>query len=91
MRMPLRAEEYRAGAIVDLDRAVVDERQAARGWPPASGNCVVLILVELPDVGQRAERDVEVAVGPLADLPRDVQHLAHLRRDRHRAALRPPR
>jgi hypothetical protein len=35
-------------------------------------------VIELPDVGQRAKGDVEGAVGPLADLPRLPQHIAHL-------------
>ena len=75
----LALHEHRAGALVDLDLPVVDERQ-----PRADGvgirDRVVLIVVELPDVGQRAERDVELAAGPLADLARRAQHLADVRR-----------
>ena len=41
-------------------------------------------MVELPDVGERAERDVELAAGPLADLARGAQRLAHVGADRDR-------
>ena len=76
-------QEYRPGAIVDLDGAIVHQLEPALDgrlvW-----NRVVLVLVELPDVGQRSERDVEGAVGPFADLARDVEYLAYLGCNRHR-------
>src|SRR6185436_19565903 len=65
---------YRARALVDLDLAIVDERKP----PPNRAGIrdgVVLIVVELPDVGGRAVRDVELAAGPLADLARGAQRL----------------
>ena len=63
-----RVDERRAGAGVDVHAAVVHQRQPrgdlGRGRHPA-----VLVVVELPHLGERAERDVERAVGPVADLP----------------------
>ena len=41
-------------------------------------------MIELPDVGQRAERDVEGPFRPFADLPRLPQDVAHVRGNRHR-------
>ena len=80
---PFAFQEHRARAIVDLDLPVVDERQP-RTNRLGGRDRVVLIVIELPDVGQRAERDVERAVGPLADLPGHAQHVAHVGGDRHR-------
>ena len=57
------------GGLVEDDRAVVHERQPRRDLGPRR-DAVVLIVVELPDVRQRAERDVELAAGPFADLER---------------------
>ena len=51
------------------DSAVVDERQPAPRLSPGR-NAVVLVVIELPRLGQSAERDVELAVGPLAGLTR---------------------
>ena len=83
-RMPLRFRNA-VPARSSISIAIVDERQprANRGADPES-SCPV--VVELPEVGQRAEGDVELAAGPLADLPRRAQHLAHVGADRHRHA-----
>ena len=35
-------------------------------------------MIEFPETRQRAERDVEFSLGPLADLSRRLQHVAHL-------------
>ncbi len=80
----LAGEKHGSGRVVDLDSPVVDERQA-RSDRRLVGNAVVLILrVELPDVGQRSERDVELAVRPLADLAGGAQHRARIGAHRHR-------
>ncbi len=78
--MPFALQKHGAGAVVDLDGAIVDELEAALDGRPVR-DCVVLVLVEFPDIRQRTERDVEGAVGPFADLPRDVKYLAYLRCD----------
>jgi hypothetical protein len=57
------------------------------GAPPdgvAVRDGVVLVVVELPDVGERAERHVELAAGPLADLAGRAQRFAHVGAGRHR-------
>ena len=52
-------EAHGAGPVVDDDGAVVDPRQPG-GDLGGGGHAVVLVVVELPHLGQRAERDVEL-------------------------------
>jgi hypothetical protein len=82
-------QERRARAFVHLERPVVDERETPADFGRV-GNGVVLVVVELPQVRERAEGDVEGAVGPLADLPRDPQDLADIRADGNRMVTRSP-
>ena len=80
----LAPQEHRAGVLVDLELPVVDERQPSMNGVPVRDR-VVLVVVELPHVGERAEGHVELAAGPLADLARRAQHVAHVRTDGNRA------
>ena len=52
-------DEGRAGGGIEDHRAVVDERQP-RGDLFGCRDVVVLVVIELPDIGQRTERDVEL-------------------------------
>ena len=52
-------QERRARAIVDLDVAIVDERQTLRDLAAVGDAIVLVLVVELPQAGQRGERDVE--------------------------------
>ena len=84
---PFARQKHRTRRVIDLNRAIVDERQS----PPHVahiGDDIVLVVIELPEAGERAERDVEFSAGPLAHLPRRLQHLAHLRANRHRPHAR---
>jgi hypothetical protein len=66
-----------------LDGAKVHERK-----PPIDcrtiRNGIVLIVIELPDLREHAERDVELAVGALAAEARRAQHFERLAVDGHR-------
>ena len=74
-------QKRRARAVVDLDVAIVDERQAFFDLPAVGDAIVLVLVVELPQARQRGEGDVEAAVGPLADLARHAQHLARFGAD----------
>ena len=74
-RHPFARQEHGARLVVDLNRAIVDERQAATHLAHV-GHDVVLVVIEFPETRQHAERDVELAVGPLAHLSRRREHLA---------------
>ena len=78
--MPGRESDCRASTIVDLKRAIVDERKS-RSDLRAIRHATVDVLIELPEARQRRERDVELARSPFADLLRRVEHLSHFRAD----------
>ena len=65
--MPGRLMNAVLRGAVDLHRAIVDARQARLDQLPI-GHDVVLIVIEPPDVRQRAEGDVELAAGQRARL-----------------------
>ena len=81
--MPARSMNAVPGPGVDAHAAVVHQRQA-RGDLRGGRHAAVLVVVELPDVGERAEGDVERAVGPLADLPGRLEHAPGVLVHRHR-------
>jgi hypothetical protein len=72
---------------VRRDRIEIERREVhvgeTRGHSGRRGDHAVLILVELPQPGQSAERYVELAAGPLAHLVRDGEDLEHFGAHRH--------
>ena len=78
--MPLRVMNAVLRRGIELDLAVVDERQPLTDRV-RRGNRVVLIVVEFPEVRQRGEGDVELALGQIADLARGGQDLDRLGAD----------
>ena len=86
-RMPGRRRTTVRVVRVDLQRRVVNGRQP-RGHRRSRRDRVVLILIELPQAGQRAEGHVELAAGPVAHLAGDGQHLDRLGAHRHRRLAR---
>ena len=75
-------QECGARSFVELQRPIVDERQAPANGVQV-GNGSVLIVVELPHIREGAEGDVELTTGPLADLTRDAQDVLDVWTDRH--------
>jgi hypothetical protein len=69
--------------FVDHQLLIVDERQA-RLHVGARWDAAVEVVIELPQTGQHAERDVELSLGPLAGQTRHAENLAHLGADRYR-------
>ena len=82
------AEHRGAGGVVDKDVAVIHERQPLLDLLAIGNRLVFVLVVEFPEAGECGKRDVEGSVRLLADLPRDVQHVARLRRDRHGGSSR---
>ncbi len=80
-RMPFRFRNAVPAAIVDFDVAIVDQRQTFRDLAAVGDAIVLVLVVELPQAGQRGERDVEPAAGRLADLACHAQHLARVGAD----------
>jgi len=66
-------EERRSCRIVELKRAVVNQRQTTAHLDHVR-HAIVLIVIEAPKVGQNAECHVEFPACPLADLMRIVQY-----------------
>ena len=77
----LSLEKHRPCVFIDHKLPVVDQRKAGSDRA-RRGDRVVLVLIELPDIRQRAERDIELPFGPLAHLSRGDERLdclgAHL-------------
>ena len=66
------ADEGRACRAIDLNQAIVHKGEP--GLDGASiGHRVVLVVIELPEVGERAERNVELAARPFTRLRRRLQ------------------
>ena len=79
-------QKCRARLLGEGDQVpVVDERQLPQDVVAIRNLGVPVLVVELPQAGERAEGDVELAAGPFADLVCQAQDLAHVGADRNGA------
>ena len=87
--MPFRAMNTVSDRVIDVNAAVVDERQAGAHLTHV-GKDAVLVVVELPEAGQRSERDIEFSAGRLARVARRPQHFPNLEAGLHGCQARGP-
>src|ERR1700730_5199143 len=81
---PLPLQKRGPRALVDHQVTIVDQRETREDVRRLGHRVVLFLIVELPQAGQGAERDVEPAAGPLAHLMGNAEHLTRLRTDAYR-------
>src|SRR5205814_1163537 len=80
----LTTKEGRSCSFVQNKVAVIDELQPVNNFIAVRNRAVLILVIEFPEAGEHAKRDVEFSAGPFADLMRRLQHVAKFGSHRNR-------
>src|SRR6187397_1112769 len=72
------AKECSSRRFVHDKVPVIDEVESFKYLITIGDRTVLILIIELPETGQDAERHVELAVRPFAYLPCSLQHIAEV-------------